>query len=53
MDKIIPRPELAAAVQTVYPKVSESGGRPPIPLERPARILPSPPCSIVREGQIP
>ena len=38
MDKIIPWPELAAAVQTVYPKVSESGGRPPIPLERMLRI---------------
>jgi len=38
MDKIIPWPELAAAVQTAYPKVSESGGRPPIPLERMLRI---------------
>jgi len=33
MDKTIPWPELAAAVQTVYPKISENGGRPPIPLE--------------------
>jgi IS5 family transposase len=33
MDKIIPWTELAAAVQTPYPKVSESGGRPPIPLQ--------------------
>ena len=38
MDKIIPWTELAAAVQRAYPKVSESGGRPPIPLERMLRI---------------
>ena len=38
MDKIIPWPELAAAVSTAYPKVSENGGRPPIPLERMLRI---------------
>ena len=38
MDKIIPWPELAAAVQTAYPKVGEHGGRPPIPLERMLRI---------------
>ena len=38
MDQIIPWPELAAAVQTVYPKISENGGRPPIPLERMLRI---------------
>ena len=38
MDRIIPWPELAAAVQTAYPKVSERGGRPPIPLERMLRI---------------
>jgi transposase, IS5 family len=38
MDKIIPWPELAAAVQTVYPKASENGGRPPLPLERMLRI---------------
>src|SRR5450755_153149 len=38
MDKIIPWTELAAAVQTAYPKVSENGGRPPIPLERMLRI---------------
>src|SRR5271167_4553501 len=38
MDKIIPWPELTAAVQTAYPQVSESGGRPPIPLERMLRI---------------
>ena len=38
MDQIIPWPELAAAVQTVYPKISENGGRPPFPLERMLRI---------------
>src|SRR5688572_28250071 len=38
MDRIIPWPEMTAAVQTVYPKVSENGGRPPIPLERMLRI---------------
>ena len=38
MDKIIPWTELAAAVQTAYPQVSEHGGRPPIPLERMLRI---------------
>ena len=38
MDRIIPWSELAAAVETVYPKVSDQGGRPPIPLERMLRI---------------
>jgi transposase, IS5 family len=38
MDRIIPWAELAAAVQTAYPTVSASGGRPPIPLERMLRI---------------
>ena len=38
MEQIIPWPELAAAVQTVYPRISENGGRPPIPLERMLRI---------------
>ncbi len=38
MDRIIPWPELAVVVQTAYPKVSEHGGRPPIPLERMLRI---------------
>ena len=33
MDRIIPWPEVTAAVATVYPKISEQGGRPPIPLE--------------------
>jgi transposase, IS5 family len=38
MDRIIPWGEMTAAVQTVYPKISENGGRPPIPLERMLRI---------------
>jgi IS5 family transposase len=38
MDRIIPWPEMTAAVATVYPKISENGGRPPIPLERMLRI---------------
>ncbi len=38
MDRIIPWTELAAAVEKVYPKGSEAGGRPPIPLERMLRI---------------
>jgi len=38
MDRIIPWPELAAAIEPVYPKVSEAGGRPPMPLERMLRI---------------
>ena len=38
MDRVIPWPELAAAVETVYPKISEAGGRPPIPLERMLRV---------------
>jgi len=38
MDGIIPWPEMTAAVETVYPKISEQGGRPPIPLERMLRI---------------
>ncbi len=38
MDRIIPWSEMTAAVQTVYPKISENGGRPPIPLERMLRI---------------
>jgi IS5 family transposase len=38
MDQIIPWPEMTAAVETVYPKISENGGRPPIPLERMLRI---------------
>jgi IS5 family transposase len=38
MDRIIPWPEMTAAVERVYPKISEAGGRPPIPLERMLRI---------------
>ena len=38
MDRVIPWTELTAAVATVYPKISEQGGRPPIPLERMLRI---------------
>lgn len=38
MDGVIPWAELAAAVEAVYPKPSEAGGRPPIPLERMLRI---------------
>jgi IS5 family transposase len=38
MDRIVPWPEMTAAVEAVYPKISEAGGRPPIPLERMLRI---------------
>jgi len=38
MDRIIPWPELAAAIEPVYPKGGDAGGRPPIPLERMLRI---------------
>ena len=38
MDQIIPWSELAAAIEPAYPKISENGGRPPIPLERMLRI---------------
>jgi transposase, IS5 family len=38
MDRTIPWAELSAAVEKVYPKGSEAGGRPPIPLERMLRI---------------
>ena len=38
MDHVILWPALTAAVQTAYPQVSQSGGRPPIPLERMLRI---------------
>ena len=38
MERIIPWQELSAAIEPVYPKVGESGGRPPIPLERLLRI---------------
>jgi len=38
MDRIIPWAELSAAVESVYPKGSDAGGRPPIPLEKMLRI---------------
>jgi len=38
MDCIVPWAELQAVVEPFYPKVSEAGGRPPIPLERMLRI---------------
>lgn len=38
MDRIVPWRELVAVVEPVYPKLSESGGRPPMPLERMLRI---------------
>ena len=38
MDRVIPWTEMTAAVARVYPKISEQGGRPPIPLERMLRI---------------
>lgn len=38
MDRIIPWAELSAVIEPVYPKLSEQGGRPPIPLERMLRI---------------
>jgi IS5 family transposase len=38
MDRVVPWNELMAVVDPVYPKVSDAGGRPPIPLERMLRI---------------
>src|ERR1700722_14402859 len=38
MDRIVPWPEMTAAVEAVYPKISEAGGRPPLPLERMLRV---------------
>lgn len=38
MDRIVPWAELTAVVEPFYPKMSEAGGRPPIPLERMLRI---------------
>jgi len=38
MDRIIPWKELAGAIEPVYPKGGDAGGRPPIPLERMLRI---------------
>src|ERR1700752_4265512 len=38
MDRIIPWAELSAAVEKVYPKGGDAGGRSPIPLERMLRV---------------
>lgn len=38
MDRIVPWKELKAVLEPHYPKVSEAGGRPPIPLERMLRV---------------
>jgi transposase, IS5 family len=38
MNQVIRWPEMMVAVATLYPKVSEQGGQPPIPLERMLRI---------------
>ena len=38
MDRVVPWTELQAVVEPCYPKVSEAGGRPPIPLARMLRI---------------
>jgi IS5 family transposase len=40
MERIIPWPEMTAAVATAYPKISEQGGRLPIPVERMLWIYP-------------
>lgn len=47
MNQIIAWPELAAAVQTVHPKISENSGRPPITRRwLPPLICPAPVTSI-------
>jgi len=38
MDRIVPWTELQAVVEPFYPKLSEAGGRPPLPLKRMLRI---------------
>ena len=38
MQVIVPWAELVAVVEPFYPKVSEAGGRPPLPLERMLRV---------------
>jgi IS5 family transposase len=38
MDRAVPWSEMAATIEPFYPKVSELGGRPPIPLERMLRV---------------
>jgi hypothetical protein len=41
MEKVFPWPELVAAVLSVYPKISEHGGRPPIRGADAADLLPA------------
>ena len=38
MDRIVPWSEVCAVIEPVYPKGSQMGGRPPVPLERMVRI---------------
>ena len=38
MQVIVPWENLVAVVEPFYPKVSEAGGRPPLPLERMLRV---------------
>ena len=38
MHVIVPWRELTAVVEPFYPKISEAGGRPPLPLERMLRV---------------
>jgi IS5 family transposase len=38
MNRIVPWAELQAVVGPFYPKPSEAGGRPPLPLQRTLRI---------------
>jgi IS5 family transposase len=38
MHVIVPWAELTAVVEPFYPKISEAGGRPPLPLERMLRV---------------
>ena len=38
MQVIVPWAELTAVVEPFYPKISEAGGRPPLPLERMLRV---------------
>ena len=38
MEVIVPWAELTAVVEPFYPKISEAGGRPPLPLERMLRV---------------
>jgi IS5 family transposase len=38
MDRVVPWPELTAAIEPVYPKASPAGGRPPVLLEKMLRI---------------